>query len=216
MSSFDDSTSDMSRDHTSEGLVESLRGSADPADQAVAELFRSAKDVFGSGPMPEIGHALARFIGATPAVPDGVAATAESRVRWLPKTAAKVLLGVALATGSLTTAYAAGVVDFGSILEYVVGPVPGPVSEPSVPPTSAPNTTVGIESESVVPQTTEVEQLDPATTVPNSSDGAEPEDPAEAEESSASEEAESELDAGAESNSTVPEPEDVRSVDDEP
>ena len=80
MSSFDDSTNDMSRDHTSEGLVESLGGSADPTDRAVAELFRSAKEVFGSGPAPEIGEALARFIGTTTAAPGGESDT--SPVTW--------------------------------------------------------------------------------------------------------------------------------------
>ena len=145
----------MSDEMTSGSLVEHLGGSTDPIDRAVAELFRSAKEVFGSGPVPEIGWELARFVGATTAVPGAVSATAGPRVRRLPKAAAKVLLGLALATGSLTTAYASGVVDFGSLFDDNNVDVPVPVSEPLAPPTSVPSANGGIDPASVVPETTE-------------------------------------------------------------
>ena len=178
MNTFDDSTSDMSGDLTSGGLFESLNGSADPADRAVAELFRSAKELFGSGPAPQIGEALARFIGTPTAATAGVAATVESRLRWFPNTAAKVLLGVALATGSLTTAHAAGVVDFGLLFDGGGG-VPVPMIEPPAPPTSGPSSTVSVGPESVVPDTTEVVQSEPVTTVTENFGETEPDEPAE-------------------------------------
>ena len=178
MSTFDDSTSDMSGDLTSGGLFESLDGSADPADRAVGELLRSAKELFGSGPAPQIGEALARFIGTTTAAPEVVAATVGSRARWLPNAAAKVLLGVALATGSLTTAHAAGVVDFGLLFDGGGG-VPVPMIEPPAPPNSGPLSTVIVGPESVVPDTTQVAQREPVTTVTENFDGAEPDEPAE-------------------------------------
>jgi len=230
MSSCDDSTSAMTSDLTSEGLVESLRSSADPADRAVAELFRSAKEVFGSGPAPEIGEALARFTGATTTAPGSVATTVGSRIRWLPNTAAKVLLGVALAAGSLTTAYAAGVVDFGFLFDRGGDPVPVPVSEPSAPPTFGPSSTVSIDPESVAPDTMEIEQQEPVTTVPVTTVPVttvpvttvpvttvpvttvpvttvpvEPVEPVESVEPAEPAEAGSALDAGAEPASTVPE-----------
>ncbi len=201
MSPFDDFTSDMSDEMTSGNLVEQLGGSADPVDRAVAELFRSAREIFGSGPVPEIGRELARFVGATTAVPSG--ATAGPRVPWLTKAAAKVLIGLALVTGSLTTAYASGVVDFGSLFDDNHVDVSVPVSEPLAPPTSVPSANGSIDPESVVPGTTQGEEGEGTTEVPSSSDGAGPSEPDEVEKPDVAQEPES--DAGATQDSMLPE-----------